>query len=152
MSARYTADTNGDVALVAATAKTVINVINATNELLRIIEFGVGFDGVTAANEPVTVELCRSTQATAGTGTSHTIVQSGGPVRTVRATALRNYSAEPTVLTVVKRWLLHPQTGQTIAFPLGREIEQVVSANALALRLTAPAAVNVQAYVEFEEG
>ena len=118
MSARYTAETTADVALSAATAKTILNVIAAANGLLRIIEFGVSFDSVTAAAEPVTVELCKSTQATAGTSTAHTIVQSGGPTRTVQGTARRNYTAEPTALTVIKRWLVHPQTGIVMQFPL----------------------------------
>lgn len=152
MASRYTAETNGDVALTAATAKTVLNVINAANALIRIIEFGVSFDGTSSSAEPVTVELCSSTQATAGSSTAHTIVQAGGATRTVQATAARNYSSEPTVLTVLKRWLVHPQTGIVLQSPLGREPEQVVTADGLCLRLTAPAAVNAQAYIEFEEG
>ena len=152
MSAGYTVESNGDIALVAATAKTIVNAINAANSLLRIVEMGVSFDGVAAAAEPVTVELCSSTQATAGTSTSHTIVQLRGPTRTVQATAARAYTAEPTVLTVLKRWLVHPQTGMVLQFPLGREPEQVTTADGLCLRLTAPATLNAQGYLEFEEG
>ena len=152
MSAGYVAETNGDVALTAATAKTILNVINAANGLIRITEMAVSFDGVSSTAEPVTVELCSSTQATAGTSTSHTIVQTRGPTRTVQATAARNYTAEPTTLTVIKRWLVHPQTGLFVQFPLGREPEQVTTADGLCIRCTAPAAVNVQAYMEFEEG
>ena len=152
MSARYTVESTADIALVAATAKTILNVINAANGLIRIIEFAVSFDGIAAAAEPVTVELCKSTQATAGTSTAHTILQSGGPTRTVQATGARAYTAEPTVLTVLKRWLVHPQTGIVLQFPLGRETEQVTTADGLCLRCTAPAAVNAQGYIEFEEG
>jgi len=152
MAARYTVESNGDIALVAATAKTILNWISGANALSRIVELAVSFDGVAAANEPVTVELCKSTQATAGTSTAHTIAQSGGPTRTVEGTAARNYTAEPTVLTVLKRWLVHPQTGIVIQFPLGREFEQITTADGIALRCTAPDAVNVQAYMEAEEG
>ena len=152
MAAGYVAETNGDVALTAATAKTILNVINAANGLIRITEMAVSFDGVSSTAEPVTVELCSSTQATAGTSTSHTIVQTRGPTRTVQATAARNYTAEPTTLTVIKRWLVHPQTGLFVQFPLGREPEQVTTADGLCIRCTAPATVNVQAYMEFEEG
>lgn len=152
MSAGYVAETNGDVALTAATAKTILNVINAANGLIRITEMAVSFDGVSSTAEPVTVELCSSTQATAGTSTAHTIVQTRGPTRTVQATAARNYTAEPTALTVIKRWLVHPQTGLFVQFPLGREPEQVTTADGLCIRCTAPATVNVQAYIEFEEG
>ena len=152
MAARYTAETNGDVALSAATAKTVLSVIAASGGTFSLIEFGVSFDGTSASAEPVTVELCYSTQAGAGTSTSHTITQTGGGTRTVQSTAARNYTAEPTTLTVWKRWLVHPQTGIVIQFPLGREPEETVTADAICLRLTAPAAVNCQAYMEFEEG
>lgn len=152
MAAGYVAETNGDIALTAATAKTILNVINAANGLIRITEMAVSFDGTSSTAEPVTVELCSSTQATAGTSTSHTIVQTRGPTRTVQATAARNYTAEPTTLTVIKRWLVHPQTGLFVQFPLGREPEQVTTADGLCIRCTAPATVNVQAYMEFEEG
>lgn len=152
MAAGYTVETTGDIALSAATAKTIMSVINAANSLIRIVEFGVSFDGVTAAAEPVTVELCYSTQATAGTSTSHTITQVRGPTRTVQATAARNYTVEPTSLTVWKRWLVHPTSGIALQFPLGREPECTVTADALLIRCTAPATVNVQGYIEFEEG
>lgn len=152
MAAGYTVETNGDIALSAATAKTIMSVINASNGLIRICEFAVSFDGVSATAEPVTVELCSSTEAGAGTATSHTIVQCRGATRTVQATAKRNFTAEPTTLTVLKRWLVHPQTGLMVQFPLGREPEQVTTADALVIRCTAPATVNVQGYLEFEEG
>lgn len=152
MAAGYIIETTGDNALAAATAETVLNIINAANGLIRLVEFGVSFDGTSATAEQVTVELCFSTQATAGTSTAFTPVQIRGPTRTVQATAARAYSAEPTVITVIKRWLVHPQLGIVIQFPLGREPEQTTTADGLLLRCTAPAAVNVQAYMEFEEG
>ncbi len=153
MAARYSVETTGDVALSAATAKTILSVICGSNALLRIIELGVSFDGTTATAEPVTVELCSSTQATAGTSSSQTPVQTGGPTRTVQASGARNYTAEPTVLTVLKRWLVRPDGGLfVLQSPLGREPEQVTTADALCLRCTAPASVNAQAYLEFEEG
>ena len=152
MAARYTVESNGDIALAAATAKTILSVINAANGLIRITEIGVSFDGVSSSAEPVTVELCSCTQAGAGTSTSHTIAQIGGPTRTVQATGARAFTAEPTTITVLKRWLVHPQTGFLVQFPLGREPEMVVTADALLIRCTAPAVVNVQGYLEFEEG
>lgn len=152
-AAGYTVESNGDIALVAATAKSVLSWINASNALSRIVEICASFDGVTANAEAVTVELCESTEAGAGTATSHTIIQSYGPTRTVQATAKRNFSAEPTTLTVRKRWLVLPNGGPfVIQFPLGREPEMVVTADALVLRCTAPANVNFQGYMEVEEG
>lgn len=151
--ATYTVETAGDISLSAATAKTILSAINAANSTIKLTELSVSFDGVTANAEPVTVELCSSTEATAGTATSHTMTQTGGPTRTVQATAKRNYTAEPTVLTVLKRWLVHPQGGALlIQFPLGREPMQVTGGSALTIRCTAPAAVSCQGYMEIEEG
>lgn len=152
MSARYTVESNGDIALTAATAKTILNYICASNAIARIVELSVSFDGTSGTATPVLVELCKSTQGAAGTSTSHTMAQSGGPTRTVQGTAARNYTAEPTTLTTIKRWRVHPQTGLVIQFPLGREPEQVASANAYAIRCTAAANVNAQGYLEVEEG
>lgn len=155
MPAGYTIDTQGSIAMAAATAKTILNLINATNSLIRIVEISVSFDGVTATAVPAVVELCKSTQGGAGSGsTATTPNQLRGPTRTVQATAARNYATtEPTTLTAVKRWLVPVFNGLLVAqFPLGREPEQTASGNAYALRVTAPAVVNAAAYIEFEEG
>ena len=153
MPARYSVETTTDVDLTATTAKTILSVICGANAPIRIIEFSVSFDGVVAAAEPCTVELCSSTQGAAGTSTSQTPVQTGGPTRTVQASGARNYTVEPTTLTVLKRWLVHPTAGMIYQAPLGRETEQNTTADALCLRVTSPGGVeNVQAYIEFEEG
>ncbi|MFC6080909.1 hypothetical protein [Sphaerisporangium aureirubrum] len=147
----YVIDTNGDIALSAATAKTILNAIAASGGLLKIVELSVSCDGTSSTGEPVTVELCASTQAGAGTSTSHTPLQVSGSPRTANASGARNYSAEPTVLSVRKRWLVHPQGGLLVLqFPLGRE-PQLKATGGWALRCTAPAAVNVQGYLEFAE-
>ena len=153
MSSGYTVSTVADAALSAATAKTVVNAINSASNVLRCVEFGVSFDGVAAAAEPVLVELMSSTQATAGTpGSSPTPLQVRGVARAALFTAGEDYSAEPTVLTRMKHWLVHPQTGIVIQFPLGREPEQPTTADGLCIRCTAPATVNCAAYMECEEG
>ena len=150
--ASYLVDTNGDQALAAATAETILSIVNAATGTITLIEFSVSFDGTSSTAEPVTVELCESTEATTGTSTTHTIIQNHGSTRTAQATAKRGFTAEPTVLTVRKRWLVHPQSSLTIQFPLGREPQMIVGGDALLLRCTAPAVVNVQGYIEWEEG
>ena len=88
-----------------------------------------------ASAVPGVLDACRSTQATAGTAGATTITQIRGPTRTVQGTAGFNYSAEPTVLTVVKSWYVPQYNGMLILqFPLGREPEQTASANAQAIR------------------
>lgn len=147
----YSVETTADVALSAATAKTILQVISGTNAPIKLTEIAVSFDGVSSTAEPVTIELTSSTQAGAGTSTSQTPVQVSGAPRAVQASGARNYTAEPTALTVLKRWLVHPQTGFILQFPLGREPQQTVSGDALGLRCTAPATVNCQGYMEFTE-
>ena len=58
MPAGYTVESNGDIALSAATAKSVLSVINASAGLIRITEISACFDGVSGTAEPITVELC----------------------------------------------------------------------------------------------
>lgn len=153
MAARYVVTVAADAALSAATAKTIVSIIAAATAPFRITEIGVSFDGVDATEEPVTVELMLSTQAGAGTpGSSPTPTQTGGPPRTVQAAGAEDYSSEPSVLTAIRKWMVHPQTGIVIQFPLGREPEQTTTADAIALRCTAPSAVNATGYIEFEEG
>jgi hypothetical protein len=153
MGATYSVPATADIALTAATAKTIISIINAANSLIRITELSVSFDGTSGTAEPVTVELCSSTQAGAGTaGSTPTPAQTSGATRTVQASGALNYSAEPTTLTVLKTWLVHPQTGIVLQSPLGRETQQNTTADALCLRCTAPANVNCRGYLEFEEG
>lgn len=153
MSAGYTLTSGTSaVALAAATAKTILGVVAAANVGVRLTELGVSFNGVTSTAIPVLVELCDSTGATAGTpGATPTPKQVRGLARTAQCTGGNAYSAEPTVLTVLKQWLVHPQTGMRHQLPLGREIEHV-GAGALFIRCTAPAVVDVRADLEFEEG
>jgi hypothetical protein len=150
--AGYTIETTADVALTAATAKTILSFLAAANALIRLVEFGVSFDGTSATAEPATIELCGSTEGAAGTSTAQTPVQMRGPTRTVQGSGKRNFTAEPTTLTCWKRWLVHPQTGIEMQYPLGREPEQITTADAMCLRVTAPATLNAQGYMEVEEG
>jgi hypothetical protein len=156
MAAGYVVKTGTSAtALVAATAKTVWNLIAAITKSALLTEFSISFDGVTASAVPVLVELCLSTQATAGTpGSSPTPQQIRGRGTAV-CTAGVDYSAEPTALTPVKHWLVTPNGGLlVIQFPLGRESQFDLSGGtnkAQCLRANAPANVNCRAYAEFEE-
>ena len=154
MPAGYSFTTVGSLALTAATAKTILNVINSSTGLIRLIAFSVSFDGVTATAVPAVVELCQSTQAGGGTpGTGPTIVQERGPTRTVQATAAQGYTAEPTALTAFQRYFVPTFNGVlAIQFPLGREPEMITASRGICLRVTAPAVVNCSGWFEFEEG
>lgn len=156
MAAGYVVKTGtAATALVAATAKTLVNLISAATKSAIVVEMSVSFDGVTASAIPVLVDLGYSTQATAGTpGTSPAPTQIRGR-GTSALTAAVDYSAEPTALTGFKHFLVTPNGGLlVIQFPLGREPQADLSAGtnkAQFVRANAPAAVNARAYMEFEE-
>lgn len=154
MPAGYAFTTVGSLALTAATAKTILNVINAATGLVRLVEFSVSFDGVTATAVPAVVELCQSTQAGAGTpGTAPTVVQMRGPTRTQQFTVAQGYTAEPTALTAFARYFVPVFNGLLVVqFPLGREPEMITASRGICLRVTAPAVVNVSGMVVVEEG
>lgn len=139
------------VALVAATAKTVLSVIAPAQFGIDLKKLRFGTDGVTATAVPILVEICRSTQAGAGTsGTAVTVQQIYGPTITAGFTGGSNFSAEPTVLTVLESWLVDPNKSTVLYdWPLGDTIDTAVS-QALVVRCTAPAAVNVRVTMIFE--
>ena len=148
--AGYTASTEGAVALAAATAKTILAVIAPAQFGIDLRSLELSFDGVTASNTPVLVEICSSTQATAGTNTAATVDQVYGRAITAGFTAAKNYTAEPTVLTAVDEFTLSPNGGLIIRdWPLGEGFDQDVS-KAFALRLTAAQVVNARATMKFE--
>lgn len=151
--------TSGAAFAVTSGAKTLLNLISpASAAPPTLVEFGVSFDGVTSSAVPALVELCMSTQATAGTpGTVGTITQIRGyGGASAQATVSGQYTAEPTVLTAVKQWFVPAFMGLfTIQFPLGREAigfdTASTSGKGIALRVSAPAAVNVRGYIEWDE-
>jgi hypothetical protein len=154
--AGYWVGTSSAVALSAAAAKTALMVITPSQFGGDFKKFRISFDGVTASAVPVLCEVVRSTNAsnsTPGTGnTSETsnIVQVYGRSITTGFTAFSASTSEPTVLTVVERFLLTPTGGTLIYdFPLGDTYEWDVSAG-MGIRLTAPATVNARASAIFE--
>lgn len=151
MACGYSAVTGADVSC-TTTAATKLAIINGSAAVVTLTEFGISFDGVTAGNEPVLIELCLSTEAGAGTSTDLAPVQIYGPTRTAACDAKKDYtSTQPTVLTAVKEWLVHPQAGLVIKEPLGRELQQITASDAIHLRVTAPNTVNCRAYMCWEE-
>lgn len=147
---RYTAITGGAVTLTAATAKTVLGWKAHANSGLLLLGYEVAFDGVTASAVPVLIEVCYSTWATNPPGTNSTSVtplQNTGRVLAVGATAGKTWTAgnEPTTLSVLTEKLLTPNGGVIVYdYPLGNEPDCAL-AEGFALRLTAPAGVNVRA-------
>jgi hypothetical protein len=150
--------TTGSAFAVTSGAKTLLNLLTGATNPPIVTEFSLSFDGVTATAVPVLVELCASTQATAGTaGSVGTIVQVRGfPSFTAITTVAGQYTAEPTVLTPLRQWFVPAFMGMADwQMPLGREIQGIITASTnlkgIAFRVSAPAAVNTRGYAEWEE-
>jgi hypothetical protein len=151
--AGYSAPAAAVVALGAGVAKTVIGVLAPAQFGCDLTKLRLGFDGVTASAIPVQIEVCQATFATNPPGTNSTTiapVQVYGRAIAAGFTAASAWTAEPTVLVVADAWSLTPNGGLAIYdFPLGTSLDNAVSTG-FAVRLTAPAAVNVRPTLYFE--
>jgi hypothetical protein len=155
MSQRFTII--ADAFALTTTAKTACNVIAGAAVGFCIVEIGVSVDVGTGR---FFVELFESTQATAGTTTSTGAKQIGGYASGTDATPGctygREYSAEPTVLTVLKHWRCPCPGPLVIQFPLGREPYSLLSGStnhkALGIRVKADTGTpTADCYLEWEE-
>lgn len=140
--------TSGEIALSAATAKTVLQLVAPSGTILAVHGFEVSFDGVSNTAEPVIIKLMR--QTTAGTVTSRTPLKTKDRSTALAATGGENASAEPTAGDLLKTFHVHPQAGVVYPFTLDGELE-LPGGGRLGLQLTAPAAVNCLATINFEE-
>lgn len=152
--ARYTITTEGEEALAAATAETILLIAGSTSAKGRLWGFGFAFDGVTAANEPVQWKLKRGNSASQGTSSAATEEKRDSDEPSALITGFHSFSAEPTYtgqpLTAGE---IHPQGGVYEWHASGLDETFVLddSANSMfGIELTAPAVVNVQAWMEFE--
>lgn len=146
--------TNGTPFAATTGAKTVLNLIAGANQAVLLKGVKLSLDGVTSSAVPATIDVCQSTQATAGTvGVTPTIVQAGGRTLTAQATAGANYTAEPTVLTSIDKFYLSQFMGlYHYELPLGDEYETDFSGGtikALAIRINVTANVNVLVTARF---
>lgn len=137
-----------EIALSSATTETVLQIAAPTNQRLKLKRWGVFFDGVDSAAEPVQVRLLRQTDA--GTMSSLTPVKQVAGSETVQTTAQHTATAEPTAGDVLDMAEVHPQSGFEVIIPFDMPIE-VPGGERIGIECTAPAAVNVRAKMIFEE-
>lgn len=151
MRASYSIVTPADVALAAATAKTVLGVRSGAAFGLDLRKYSIAFNGVTASAVPVLIELCSWSSAATGTSTAATAVQTAGRAIVHGTTGGYNFTVEPTVLVVLKSFLLTPNGGLVIEeFAPDAGFDNDVSAG-FAIRCTAPAIVSLRATLEFSK-
>ena len=137
-----------EVALTAATARTVLQLVAPANHRVKVLGWGVFFDGVNTAAEPVQVRLLR--QTTAGTMSGQTPVSIVPITETIQTAGQYLATIEPTAGDAMDVVECHPQQGYEVKFPMGQEIV-IGGAGRLGIECTAPAGVNVRAKMYFEE-
>lgn len=145
------------VALAANTTKTVIQVATPSTTDIRVMGWGVSFDGIAGAGVPVICQLLATD--TAATVTSFTPELWGhdqAPAsQCVGGAALTGYnaSAEGTIaaLRSFDAQHVHPQSGYGILWASEIHQPRIPVSRFLRVRCRAPAAVNVIAWVLWAE-
>lgn len=140
-----------EIALTAATAKTVLQLIAASGHRVTVLGWGVFFDGTSASAEPVQVDVLRQTSAGTG-GDALTLQKFDDSIAdSLATTALDDIDgSEPTGSTILDMAEVHPQASYEVMYPFGQEII-IGAGDRLGIRCTAPAAVNVRAKIRFTE-
>ena len=138
------------VALVAATAKTVISVLGSAADTISLKRVRVSFASVTATDVPALVEVGIITAA--GTvGTAFTPVQIIGSTLASSCSAGYNHSGEPTYNRIFESLYIPVNNGLADWFyPLGEEPQCDIS-QGFGLRITAPQAQNCYASLVYTE-
>lgn len=144
-----TLTTASEVALVAATAKTVLQWLAPTGIIIAIQGIDVSFDGTSSSAEPVIIQVFR--QTTAGTMTTRNPLKTKDRSTTLQSTGQVNATAEPTNTDLLRTWHVHPQMGVIYPLPLPDGEIELASATRLGLVITAPANVNCLATISAEE-
>lgn len=136
--------------------KTLLQIATPSTTALRIVEWGISFDGSAAAT-PIEVELLQTdVAATTGTSLTPTLYNdaNAAPSLCVGGTGATCFSPSTegsiTATRVFDVQLIAPTNQFVHQFPLGREPEVPVS-KFLRIRVTAGTGVNAYAYIVWEE-
>ncbi|KAB8186855.1 hypothetical protein FH608_046030 [Nonomuraea phyllanthi] len=139
-------------------AKTLLQIATPSTRSIKVVEWGISFDGSTAA-EPIRCELIQTDVA--ATVTAHVAAgvqpydDPGAPasLMTLGTSATGYTSSSEGTITATRTGdlqLISPTTLYVKQWPLGREFRVPVS-KFLRVRVTAAAAVNAYTYVVWEE-
>jgi len=128
-------------------AKTLFQVIAASNHKVRIDRISLTFNGTSNTAEPILCRLIR--QTTSGTMTGVTGKKDPDDwSETIQTTFSKDASAEPTTGEVIDEVYAHPQVGYIWPFPKGLYIG---GGDRLGVVVTAAASVSASVTVDGEE-
>jgi hypothetical protein len=135
--------------MVAATPKTLVQLVTPADHIVAVTGYGIGGRGVSNTQAPGLIELVRQSDA----GTSSALVPTKKQVsraETLQTTARNLITVEPTTGDTVRSHTLHPQTDLEIRDGFGNEVE-VEGGSRLGMRATFADAQTIDAYMDFEE-
>lgn len=139
------------VALVAATAKSVLELGSPSTDRAKIKEWWVEFDGISASAVPVKIEVGRFsaavTTATTGTPTKYDPAEGAAGCVVKHSTSTEGAGTAEAGLFIHR---VSPTSGIYVQYPLGQELVLAVS-TFFRVRLTAAAIVNATAGITWEE-
>jgi hypothetical protein len=141
----------GSIACTVGGARTVIQAIAPSNIRVKILGFGVAFDGVLTTGQPVVVRLLR--QTTAGTMSALTPVNANAVAETIQSTAQHTATVEPTASNVLFQSAVHPQQGIVLQYPYGAE-PVIPGGGRVGLEVnvaSGQAAINCRPHMQLEE-
>lgn len=137
-------------ALVAATVETLVQVTAPATRRLQIMRWGISFNGVTATDVPVQVDLLR--QTTAGTASAFTPLKIEEADPAALAAAARAFTAEPTPGDVIESHFVTPNGGLFVVQYGLDERPFVAASGRIAIRANAPtSAVTADAFIVWQE-
>lgn len=137
-------------ALVAATAKSVLEIATPATAAIKVCAWSVTFDGTTAANTPVKVEVGRFSAAVT-TATALTPYNVDSSTVASACTVKQGTTAEGAgTASAVEIYRVSPTAGLVVQYPLGQEL-YLGASGFFRIRLTAAQAVNATFTCLYEE-
>lgn len=149
--AQYSVTVTGE-AVAAATVETILQVVAGASKPLWLSRWGISFNGADVTKTPVRVELLRLTSA--GSSSAFTPLRLDPNSEAAMATARTAHTAEPTAGDVLEVHYITPAGGNLIEVysPGWPDERPKVAVNGrLGIRVLANDAVNVSAFLLFEE-
>lgn len=153
---RFSYSTEGEIALTAATARTVLQIASPANIGVAVRGLAVSFDGISGSAEPGLVELIVQTAVLGGTPAAGTAAKDDDRVGTTVQSLGKKWASgttEPTdagAAASKRDWHVHPQTGVEFRWWLDEEIV-IAGGSWIGVRINMPAAVNCRARLFCEE-
>lgn len=131
--------------------KTMIQLLAATNQCVKVGELSMSFNGTSNTNAPIYVEAVKQTSAGTFSNTTTLVKEDAGRAETIQTVGKDTATIEPTDAgAVTLAEYVHPQTGFLWQAPYAQEMF-IVGAGRLGFRQTAANSVSAGVRMVAEE-